>query len=87
MRRYHNWRSHRNRVRDVRNARRQRLARHLHRCGERPVLEALIAVESGQDLDLVLEGFGRLQPEIYHAVGADLLPIDVLMVVERAGDA
>src|SRR5262245_26343008 len=48
--------------------RRQRLAAHLHRCGPRPVLEALLAVERGQSLDLVLEDFARLQPDIYEAV-------------------
>jgi hypothetical protein len=71
----------------TRSSRRQRLARHLHRCGERPMFEALLAVEAGQPLDMVLEDFARLQPEVYEAVGADLLPIDVLTVVERAGDA
>jgi hypothetical protein len=65
-----------------RNARRQRLAAHLYRCGPRPVLEALLAVESGRALDQVLEGFARLQPEIYHAVGADVLPIDQLVLLD-----
>jgi putative DNA primase/helicase len=65
--------------------RRQRLAAHLHRCGPRPVLEALIAVESGQPLDEVLHDFARLQPEIYEAVGAAVLPIDEVTVV--SGDA
>jgi hypothetical protein len=51
------------------------------------MFEALLAVEAGQPLDMVLEDFARLQPEVYEAVGADLLPIDVLTVVERAGDA
>ena len=59
-----------------RTARQQHLAKHLHRCGPRPVLEALIAVDRGQGLDAVLEDFARLQPETYQAVGADTLPID-----------
>jgi hypothetical protein len=46
------------------------------------VLEALLAVEAGQDLDFVLEDFARLQPEIYQAIGADTLPIDEVAVIE-----
>jgi hypothetical protein len=57
-----------------RNQRRQRLARHLYRLGERPVLEALIAVEQGQDLDSVLLEFGLLHPSTFRALGADVLP-------------
>jgi hypothetical protein len=58
------------------------LVRHLIELGERPVLEALIAVEGGQPLDAVLEGFARLQPEICEALGADVLPIDEVSVIE-----
>jgi hypothetical protein len=65
-----------------RTPRRQRLVRHLVECGERPVLEALLAVESGQDLDQVLEGFARLQPEVYEAIGADVMPIDEVAVID-----
>lgn len=65
-----------------RTPRRQRLVKHLVECGTRPVLEALIAVDKGQDLDEVLEDFARLQPETYEAVGADTLPIDRLVVVK-----
>jgi hypothetical protein len=36
----------------------------------------LLAVEAGQSLDVVLEDFARLKPEIYRALGADTLPID-----------
>jgi hypothetical protein len=54
----------------MRSARRIRLSTHLHAAGPRPVLEALLAVESGQDLDAVLEDFGRIPADIYHAVGA-----------------
>ncbi|SRR5258708_4849401 len=66
---------------NTRSPRRQHLARHLHQCGPRPVLEALLAVDSGQDLDVVLEDFARLQPDIYAAVGADTLPIDEVAII------
>jgi hypothetical protein len=57
-----------------RTARRRHLSAHLHSAGPRPVLEALLAVESGQDLDAVLEDFGRIPAGIYHAVGASSFP-------------
>lgn len=50
-----------------RSARRQRQTAHLHRCGERCLLEALIAVEGGEPLDSVLADFERLPPQLYHA--------------------
>ena len=53
-----------------RNARRQRLSRHLHTAGPRPVLEALIAVESGQPLDDVLEGYARIPSSFFSILGA-----------------
>jgi hypothetical protein len=59
---------------DRRGIRRVHLARHLCACGPRPVLEALIAVESGESLDEVLADFGRLSPELYRATGADEFP-------------
>jgi hypothetical protein len=59
----------------ARSARRQRLARHLHAAGARPILEALIAVEQGQSLDAVLADFARVPIEVYHALGADRLPL------------
>jgi hypothetical protein len=65
----------------ARNARRQHLAAHLHDCGPRPVLEALIAVDAGTPIDEVLEDFGRLPPALYRAMGADVLPIHRLVVV------
>jgi hypothetical protein len=58
-----------------RSARRIRLARHLHSAGPRPVLEALLDVEKGRDLDATLEDFARVPPETYHAVGADDFPV------------
>jgi hypothetical protein len=59
----------------TRTPRRQHLALHLHRCGPRPVLKALLAVAGGHDLDATLEDFARLPPETYKALGADALPI------------
>jgi hypothetical protein len=67
---------------DGRTPRRQRLVRHLIECGERPVFEALLAIENGQPLDEVLEGFGRLAPEVYEAIGADVMPIDEVTVID-----
>jgi hypothetical protein len=39
-------------------------------------MEALLAVEAGQDLDDVLADFARVAVSTYHAIGADELPID-----------
>lgn len=58
------------------NHKRQRQARHLHDAGPRPVLEALLAVQAGADLDEVLADFARLPVELYRMMGADELPID-----------
>jgi hypothetical protein len=49
----------------TRSERRRRQVRHLVACGERCVLEALIAVDNGQPLDLVLLDFERLHPDAY----------------------
>ena len=51
----------------TRSPRRQRQAMHLHQCGPRCILEALIAVDSGEPLDSVLADFERLPPRLYHA--------------------
>jgi hypothetical protein len=53
-----------------RTSRRIRLSEKLHAAGPRPVLEALLAVAYGQDLDAVLEDFGRLHADYYHILGA-----------------
>ena len=53
-----------------RNARRQRLCKHLHRAGPRPVLEALIAVDSGQPLDDVLEDYARIPSSFFSILRA-----------------
>ena len=54
-------------ITDTRSARRRRLSDHLHKCGPRCILEALIAVESGKTVDSVLADFERLPPEVYTA--------------------
>lgn len=65
-----------------RRLRRQRLVAHLHRCGARPVLEALIAVAGGDDLDATLEDFANLRPEAYRRCGADTLPMKAWHVID-----
>jgi hypothetical protein len=67
---------------DRRSARRQRLVAHLHACGPRPTLEALLSVAAGNDLDAVLEDFARLSAETYAALGADRLPIPHELVLK-----
>jgi hypothetical protein len=67
---------------DPRSQQRQALVAHLHAAGPRPVLEALIAVEAGQPLDVVLADFARLRAAAYRAVGADQLPIRPLTLVK-----
>jgi hypothetical protein len=66
---------------DARTPHRQHLVKHLVDCGDRSVLEALLAVDAGQDLDAVLEDFARLDPVIFEAIGADLMPVDSLFLV------
>jgi hypothetical protein len=51
-------------------ARRQELCRHLTLAGPRPVYEAITAVARGEDLDQVLEDFGRIPVSVYRGVGA-----------------
>ncbi len=53
----------------VANPRRQRAAEHLHNLGPRPVLEALVEVEAGADLDRVLADFAQLEPETVRQLG------------------
>ena len=66
----------------ARSPRTQRLAAHLHKCGPRPMLECLIAVAEGQPLDAALHDFDRLSPDLYRAIGADVLPVDRLTLIE-----
>jgi len=51
----------------ARSERRKRQVRHLHKCGPRCILEALLAIEAGNPVDAVLADFERLPPETYHA--------------------
>lgn len=67
---------------DRRNIRRQYLARHLHAAGPRPVLEALLDVENGRDLDEVLADFARVAIDTYRAVGADEFPISQFQLLK-----
>jgi hypothetical protein len=73
------------RCRHTRSARRQRLVAHLHAAGPRPCLEALIEVANGRDLDDVLERFALVPINTYRVLGADILPIHRLTLVD--GDA
>lgn len=68
-----------------RNIHRQRQVSHLYQAGPRPVLEALLAVTAGQSLDDVLADFARVPINIYHAIGADELPIHRPLGVIRWG--
>lgn len=56
---------------------RQYRAMHLHNLGARPVLEALLEVAAGRDLDDVLRRYSRLDPQTCRRLGADTLPIGV----------
>jgi hypothetical protein len=58
---------------EARNARRQHLARSLWESGPRPVLEALLEVEAGRPLELVLERYARIPAHIYRALGVNAL--------------
>ncbi len=58
----------------VANLRRQRAVEHLHGLGPRPVLEALVEVEAGAELDSVLADFARLDPETVRQLGGDRFP-------------
>jgi hypothetical protein len=49
----------------ARSARRYHQVDHLRQCGNRAILEALLAVEAGQSIDAVLTDFSRLPPELY----------------------
>ena len=55
----------------VANPRRQRAAEHLHNLGPRPVLEALVEVEAGADLDHVLADFAQLDIETVRQLDGD----------------
>jgi hypothetical protein len=52
------------------NARRQYLSERLHAAGPRPVLEALIDVADGADIDRTLENYARIPSSFYRLMGA-----------------
>ena len=57
----------------VASPRRQRAAKHLHNLGPRPVLEALVEVEAGDDLDHRLVRCGHPDIELEEVLGDDVL--------------
>ena len=63
---------------------RQRAAERLHRLGPRPLLEALIEVASGGDLDATLVRYGRLDPAAVRAVGGHRFPPPPISAVRGA---
>jgi hypothetical protein len=69
--------------------RRQRLTERLHPHGPRVMLELLAAVESGRDLEEVLEDFCRLDAGLLHALGGDVQVVWSPMLVPAIdeGDA
>ena len=58
----------------VASPRRQRATEHLHNLGPRPVLEALVEVEAGADLDRVLADFAQLEPKTVSRLGGNRFP-------------
>jgi hypothetical protein len=70
---------------EARDARRQRQVQHLCAAGERPVLECLLDVASGRDLDETLADFTRIPVAVYRAVGASQLPINQPLAVIKGG--
>ena len=68
----------------VASPRRQRATEHLHNLGPRPVLEALVEVEAGADLDSVLADFAQLDPETVRQLGGDRFWPTPLREVRRA---
>jgi hypothetical protein len=65
-----------------RNSRRQHLVQHHHAAGPRPVFEAMLELEAGRDLDQVLERYAEIPASVYHAIGADRLPIETLTLLD-----
>ena len=63
---------------------RQRAAERLHRLGPRPVLEALIEVADGADLDALLVRYARLPPAAVRAFGGDRFPAPAVFAVRGA---
>ena len=64
----------------VADLKRQRQVARLHSLGPRPVLEALVEVEAGVDLDRVLAAYARLDLEVVIALGGDKFPSNIFAV-------
>ena len=64
----------------VADLKRQRQVARLHSLGPRPVLEALVEVEAGADLDRVLADYTRLDLEVVIALGGDKFPPSIFAV-------
>jgi len=58
----------------------QRAAERLHALGARAVLEAMIEVARGSNLDAVLENYARLDPAVVRELGADRFPVSIFAV-------
>jgi hypothetical protein len=59
----------------------QRQAHHLHQCGPRAVLEALLEIARGTAIEAVLADYARLPSDLFCAVGADALPVQQLRTI------
>jgi hypothetical protein len=62
------------------------LANHLHRLGPRPVFEILAEALQGAPLIERLERYAQLDPDLVHALGADVLP-PVIVCIKSPGTA
>ena len=72
-------------LRSIPLVRLQYLAGRLHALGPRPTYELLRELAAGADLLNRLEVYARLDPDMVRALGADVLSIDYLYLVD--GDA
>ena len=64
-------------------ARRQRQIEHVHGLGLRAIDELLREVAEGEDLDIALEAYQRLTPDLLKATGGDRFPALPLHGVKR----
>ena len=66
----------------ISDVRLQYLAARLHALGARSTYELFREVATGADLFVRLEIYARLDPEIVHAHGGDVLPIEYFLVID-----
>jgi hypothetical protein len=59
---------------------------HLHAAAPRPVLECLLEIAAGRNLDESLADFARVPIETYRAIGADRLTINLPLTVIEGGN-